>query len=370
MKLDQLTFTRYIAALTVVFFHFGQQAFPATNNWLHPVVTAGPIAVSYFFVLSGFIMAVAYYAPLSRYAGSPSEHSFNQWKYWLARIARIYPVYLIALLLMIAANLKTDGSDPLTAILSLTMLQAWLPGYAMTLNSPGWSISVEIFFYLSFPLLMLLVRRQQLKYLLIAGILLWFGTQLGQTVLHNLDAYAPRTPLHEFIFYHPLMHISTFIIGFVTGVYFCNGRLDSLKNRWNGWLILLVTMLIVLLLAYEYKFDAASGFDIDYNNGLIAPLFLALIVLLASNQGITRKLLSQPVLLLLGEASYSLYILQRPVYGIYDRTLGQWLIMDTNMHFYLFVVILTLLSVASFKYFETPLRRMINSYYASSGKAG
>ncbi len=314
MRLDQLTFTRYIAALTVVFFHFGQEAFPATHAWLKPVMTAGPIAVSYFFVLSGFIMAVAYYAPLSKYP----ERAFNQWKYWLARIARIYPVYLIALLLMIAANLKTDGSDPVAILLSLTMLQAWLPGYAMTLNSPGWSISVEIFFYLSFPLLMLRVQKQQLKYLLIAGILLWFGTQILQTLLHNSDVYAPHTPLHEFIFYHPLMHISTFIIGFVIGVYFCNGQLDRLTKRWNGLLILVVTTLIILLLADEHKFDAALGFNIDYNNGLLAPLFLALIVLLASNQGVTQKLLSLPVLLLLGEASYSLYILQRPVYGIYD----------------------------------------------------
>lgn len=366
LRLDQLTFTRYLAALTVVFFHFGQDAYPATNAWLKPVITAGPIAVSYFFVLSGFIMAVAYYAPLQKKPGV----EFNQWKYWLARFARIYPVYLAALLLMIAANLKTDGGDPLTVLLSMSMLQAWIPGYAMTLNSPGWSISVEMFFYLSFPLLMLLIRKNHLKYLLVAGVVLWLGTQLLQFSLHNLAEYAPRTALHEFIFYHPLMHINTFIIGFVTGVYFCDGYLDGLKNRWNGLLSLLVTAIIVLVLAYEYKFDATLGFDIDYNNGLIAPLFLALIVLLASNEGLTQKILSIPFLLLLGEASYSLYILQRPVYGIYDRTFGQWLTMDVNMHFYLFVVLLTLLSVASFKYFETPLRRIINAYYVSSGKTG
>ncbi|MEZ5536003.1 MAG: acyltransferase [Thiolinea sp.] len=363
MRLDQLTFTRYLAALTVVFFHFGSNAFPATNTWLNPVITAGPIAVSYFFVLSGFIMAVAYYAPLKN-----NPVPFNQWKYWLARFARIYPVYLVALVLMIGANLKTDGSDPLTVFLSLSTLQAWIPGYAMTLNSPGWSISVEMFFYLSFPVLMLLIRKDKLKYLLVTGIVLWVLTQVLQIGLHNLDSYAPRTPLHEFIYYHPLMHISTFIIGFVTGVYFCDGRMDRLNNRWNGLLALLLTTLIILALAYEYKIESALGVFIDYNNGLIAPLFLALIVILASNRGATKRILSLPFLLLLGEASYSLYILQRPVYGIYDRTLGQWLSMDTNMHFYLFALLLTLLSIASFKYFETPLRRMINSFYVSSAK--
>lgn len=365
MKLDQLTFTRYLAAMTVVFFHFGQDVFPANNAWLKPIMTAGPIAVSYFFVLSGFIMAVAYYAPLQT---NPTA-SFNKWKYWLARLARIYPVYLAALLLMIVASLRGDGGDPLTVALSLSMLQTWVPGYAMTLNSPGWSLSVELFFYLCFPLLLLLVRRDKLKFLLTVSLLLWVFSQGLQIWLHNLASYAPKTLLHEFIYYNPLMHINTFVLGFVVGVYFCDGRFNWLNNRWNGLLLLSLTLLIALSLIAEDSLEAAFGFLIDYNNGLIAPLFLAVIVLLAKNSGLTAKLFSIPVLMLLGEASYSLYILQRPVYGIYDRTLGNWLTMDTNVHFYLFALLLTLLSIISFKYFETPLRRLINSFYSSSGKS-
>lgn len=366
MKLDQLTFTRYLAALTVVFFHFGQNAFPASNSLLKPIITAGPIAVSYFFVLSGFIMAVAYYAPLKH----DNAANFNTWKYWLARLARIYPVYLVALLLMIAANLRGDGSDPLTVALSLSMLQAWIPGYAMTLNSPGWSISVELFFYLSFPILLFIVRKDRLKQLLLISLIVWLLSQVVQTWLHNLPNYAPASPLHEFIYYNPLMHINTFMIGFVTGVYFCDGKFNGLNNRWNGLLALLVTTAICLALIYETSLEAAAGLLIDYNNGLIAPLFLALIVILAQNNGLIKKVFSIPVLLLLGEASYSLYILQRPVYGIYDRTLGSWLPMDANLHFYLFALLLTILSIVSFKYFETPLRRIINSLYGSSGKSG
>ena len=327
-------------------------------------MTAGPIAVSYFFVLSGFIMAVAYYAP---WKNNPATH-FNQWKYWLARLARIYPVYLLALLLMIAASWRSDGSDPLTVALSLSMFQAWVPGYAMTLNSPGWSLSVELFFYLSFPLLLIVVKRDKLKLLLVFSLLLWLFSQGLQVWLHNLDSYAAKTPLHEFIYYNPLMHINTFAMGFVVGVYFCDGRLNGLNNRWNGVLLLLCTLLICLLLIQESRLEAAFGLLIDYNNGLIAPLFLAVIVLLAQNNGLTARLFSIPVLMLLGEASYSLYILQRPIYGIYDRTLGNWLPMDTNIHFYLFALLLTVLSILSFRYFETPLRRTINAFYSSSGK--
>lgn len=363
MKLDQLTFTRYIAALTVVFFHFGQQAFPATHAWWHPVVTAGPIAVSYFFVLSGFIMAVAYYQPNNQ------GQRLNKAKYWLARFARIYPVYLLALVLMILANLKTDGRDPLAISLSLSMLQAWIPGYAMVLNSPGWSLSVEALFYLSFPLLLYFVRSKGIKALIILTLGLWLSTQLLQIILHNSSSYEAKGILHQFIYYHPFMHLSTFMLGLVVGVAFCNGRFNTFDQPWNGLAISTLTLAVILLLAYETSFEQYLGLLIDYNNGLIAPIFLAILVLLAINSGWTKRFMSLPFLVLLGEASYSLYILQRPAYGIYDRLLGHWLPLDANLHYYLFAILLTVASVLSFKYMETPLRRLINSFYGSSGKA-
>jgi peptidoglycan/LPS O-acetylase OafA/YrhL len=363
LKLDQLTFTRYIAALTVVFFHFGQQAFPATHAWWHPVVTAGPIAVSYFFVLSGFIMAVAYYQP------NAQSLEFNKGKYWLARFARIYPVYLLALVLMILANLKTDGRDPVAIGLSLTMLQAWIPGYAMVLNSPGWSLSVETFFYLSFPFLLYWVHTKGLKTLTIITLILWLSTQTLQVLLHNSASFEAKGALHQFIYYHPLMHLSTFMLGLMVGVAFCQGQFRKLDQAWNGLGILVLSILVILLLAYETRFEHYLGFLIDYNNGLIAPVFLAILVLLAVNNGWTKRFMSLPFLVLLGEASYSLYILQRPAYGIYDRVLGQWLPLDANLHYYLFAILLTVASILSFKYMETPLRRLINSCYGSSGKA-
>ena len=106
MQLDQITFTRFIAALTVVFFHYGQNVFPANIPFLFENVTAGPIAVGYFYVLSGFIMAIAYF-----HTDKNKRRDFNKTKYWVARFARIYPVYLVALLLIAAAKFKSLGQD-------------------------------------------------------------------------------------------------------------------------------------------------------------------------------------------------------------------------------------------------------------------
>lgn len=363
MKLDQITFTRFIAALTVVFFHFGSlnQAFPTTHPFWQPVITAGPIAVSYFFVLSGFIMAVAYYG---------SSRAVNAKQYWLARFARIYPVYLLALLLVLAFTLtKKQGVDIATILLNLLMLQAWLPPYAMTLNTPGWSLSVEAFFYLLFPLLIFLVRKNNIKPLAIISIIFWVITQLVQIYLVQSPNYSHPSPFHNFIFYHPIMQVSTFLLGLVVGIYFCDGKLIFLRLPWNGFIILSLVVLVIFALAYQAELSKQFGFALHYENGLLAPLFLGIIVFLGLNTGWTQKLLSLPFFVLLGEASYSLYILQRPMYGIYDRLIGS-MIANSNLRFYLFVLILIGISIASFYLLETPLRRFINRFYFLSKNNG
>lgn len=356
MRIEQLTFTRYIAALTVVFFHYGATVFPANLPWLNPVVAAGPIAVSYFYVLSGFIMAIAYYRP-------DRKLPFDTRRYWWARVARIYPVYLLALLLMIAAKYQSSGSEPLTVALSLSMLQAWVPGYPLTLNAPGWSLSVEAFFYLSFPLLVMLVKRHHLTHLAITAVCLWLITQLGHTFLLNSEHYTTRGLLHDFIFYNPLMHLNTFIIGFVAGAWLQEGKLQRLSApNLNMAGLLLVSLLMMVLLVARLPLMAQSGIQFDYTNGLIAPLFLLFIILLALNTGKISAFLQHPWLVLLGEASFSLYILQKPLHGIYEKLMPPAIDPAGALHFYLFVILLTTSALFSYWFFETPLRRFINNF--------
>lgn len=356
MQLDQITFTRFIAALSVVFFHYGTDVFPANIPYLHDAVTAGPIAVNYFYVLSGFIMAIAYYRP-------DNANSFNKWKYWLARLARIYPVYMLALLLIVVAKYNTLSEDLLTLPLHLTMLQAWVPGYPITLNTPGWSLSVEAFFYLVFPFLLLAVYRHGTKALLLTGIILWLVTQIILMTLLNSPEYAPKSLLHDFIYYNPLMHLNAFIAGFLTGIYFKNKALKT--SRHNTLYLYSSAIAIVLLIMFRPTIEHFLDFKIAYTNGLIAPLFLAFIIFLALEKGVISRFFSNKWLVLLGEASFSLYILQKPLHGVYDKLITNRVPLPTEVHFYIFLTLLIVASILSYKYFETPMRKMINKRYQS-----
>lgn len=357
MQLDQITFTRFIAALSVVFFHYGMDVFPASLPYLHDLVTAGPIAVNYFYVLSGFIMAIAYYRP-------QQQSGFNKKKYWLARFARIYPVYLLALLLIVVAKYKTLSDDILALPLHLSMLQAWIPSYPISLNTPGWSLSVEAFFYLIFPYLLFSLYKKGIKPLLIIGIFIWFITQFILLSLLNSEDYLPKSLLHDFIYYNPLMHLNAFILGFLAGVFFKNKKLKPLKYN-TSWLILSAVLIASLIIAKPLIEDTLE-IKLAFTNGLIAPAFIAFIILLSLEKSIITRILSNQWLVLLGEASFSLYILQKPLHGIYEKLIANKIPLSNELHFYIFIILLVTASIISYKYLETPLRKRFNNYYSTS----
>ncbi len=354
MQLDQITFTRFIAALTVVFFHYGQSVFPANIPFLFENVTAGPIAVGYFYALSGFIMAIAYYQ-----IDKSNQKAISKKKYWLARFARIYPVYLLALLLIAAAKYKGLAENWAELPLHLFLLQSWLPGYPITLNTPGWSLSVEAFFYLCFPFLLIWVYKVGTKPLILFTVILWLVTQTILLIQLNSAEYAPKTHLHDFIYYNPLMHLNSFVAGILCGIYLKKNATNVPSNTSNTLWLVLSFALIFLLIWSRPQLELLFGIKLAFTNGLLAPAFLLFIVLLAKNKGIIAKVFSLSWLVLLGEASYSLYILQKPVHGIYDKLVVPRLPLSEGMHFYIFLVLLIIISILSYKLFETPMRKAI-----------
>jgi len=357
LQLDQITFTRFIAALTVVFFHYGQSVFPANIPFLFENVIAGPIAVGYFYVLSGFIMAIAYYQPEQK-----NQKVINKKRYWLARFARIYPVYLLALLLIVAAKFKGLTENWQELPLHLALLQSWIPGYPITLNTPGWSLSVEAFFYLCFPFLLIWVYKLGTKSLAIFTVVLWLTTQFILLTQLNSNEYAPKSLLHDFIYYNPLMHLNSFIAGLLCGIYLKRNP-NTNKSSNTLWLILSFGLIFLLIWARPHL-EVLLGIKLAFTNGLLAPVFLLFIVLLAKHKGIITKVFSASWLILLGEASYSLYILQKPVHGVYDRLIVPNFVLSETTHFYIFLIILIIISVLSYKYFETPMRKAIRRKFS------
>jgi peptidoglycan/LPS O-acetylase OafA/YrhL len=345
MRIEQLTFTRFLAAVSIVIFHYGKGSTLFNNDAVSFVFRQANLGVSYFFVLSGFVMVIAYHAQSRIVVGD----------YLRNRFARIYPVYFLACILFLLHLISSKEVDYYELLLNLFMVQAWIPGEALSFNFPGWSISVEVFFYLIFPVLFnALYKRIDYRNMIFPILGIWIASQI---LLHWMF-FTPYPVDYIFtardVLYFPLMHCNEFLIGNLAGLFFASIPKETRKNF--DLLIVLTIIIIVLILKFP--------FGLIYHNGLLAWLFVTLILLLSFNNGWLTKVFRQKPLIFLGEISFGLYILQFPIWSIIsnqrlEKYFGLTQNKDFTLSFFVRLACLLLLSALSYVYFETPLRQRV-----------
>jgi len=355
-----LTSLRFLAAILVVLFHYGQPLFADSPHWLQNIIQGGYVGVPFFFVLSGFILTRTYAQP----ADAAAVGTWNPRPFWRARFARVYPVYVVALILSapaawhaIAQATPDDGGRRfgLQALAAIGLVQSWIPSWAFTWNGPAWSLSVEAFFYAVFPVIMLVrpgTRRQWLVGLAVTGVA---AIVVGKTV----PALNPLTGLQRLVGWaNPLLWLPLFLLGI------CAAELPMSARRaanagtpsQSGWICWLITGVILLLMAANIQ----RWSQLLYCYAM-APLCTVLIHQVAGgNNGYTR-LLSGKVLVLLGEASYSLYILHRPVHDGFRWLAERGAVpaAGTVGGIVLYLITCLTLSVLSYKLIECPCRDWI-----------
>lgn len=218
-RIAPLTSIRLFAALLVVVYHFGLSAWPFDAGALHRVVQCAASAVAFFFFLSGFILAHVYH-------GARWSETGVWRRYVVARVARIYPIYLLALLAqfaLVAGAVHLDRLSVVELLVSLqvhaAMLQAWLPDRVAQLNIPGWSLSVEFAFYLSFPWIVQRLMALKEKALVPAFAILFVGSQgLYFTMRAGIwpEWFHANPTIHHVLMYHPLIYFPVFMLGMLT----------------------------------------------------------------------------------------------------------------------------------------------------------
>ena len=207
----------------------------------------GQYGVTFFFVLSGFILTYNYHG---WFAGGVGEQSYLRFQ--RLRLARIYPIYLLGLLLdtpwhlIERAQLGQLGEAGhvywASWLLNLVGLQAWVPGvpYAMFWNTPAWSVSAEFFFYASFPFLCAwLMRRLASNRALLAALLavVLLDTLLYAAVIYTMNYVWKAEAQTQYLVtvYNPLLRYGEFACGCLAGLYFVRTRGGSGAIVQPGW---------------------------------------------------------------------------------------------------------------------------------------
>lgn len=303
-RIHELDALRGLAALGVVFWHycvlFHACPLPAL---FRPFYSSGYLLVDFFFVLSGFVIARAYWTP------SRQHHlGRNVW----ARIARLYPLHLLTLLVTAVFVAALPGPDPdinpstndlRHFLLNLAMLNQSGLQDGFSFNIPAWSISTEFIVNISFLVFIsMAVRTRWLAgaaLALLAAIGLWrFHPPLiaGDRAFGVLDVYLFRC-----------------ILGFGGGV-----AVYWLLYRWGIARKLASRPAIADLgaglgLAGLTALMVATGRHAPVSHFLGSMALSVACVALVPFGRLTRRVLGIRPLVYLGDISYSVYLVHFPL---------------------------------------------------------
>jgi peptidoglycan/LPS O-acetylase OafA/YrhL len=359
-----LTSLRFFAAAEVVAYHFvttraSDAAVP--DGFLKGLASGGFAAVTFFFILSGFILTYVHAGQTERDGCSVKAAAF-----WRLRIARLAPAYYLGLLiaLPIVVFYMQHATTPgwlriVGLVLVLSFLQAWWPSLATLWNLPAWSLSVEVFFYALFPwMASAAARLSRTSLFLVAYCLIVAATAFRAEFLSTPDAIREGRPDLEFQAYFPLLYLPQFVFGMALGRQHLFG--STISPRLLSAMFGISVSVLVLLFGFGWLLPWWTRSD------PILVLLFALIILGGARPA-AATLLTLPAFVLLGEASYSIYILHIPLrlwWDVLYEALG--LNLPAWLFFPLYFGWVTAASIVSLRYVETPLRRLIGGWRISS----
>lgn len=372
--LPELTSARFFAALAVMLGHFSHYLdLPQEMWWM-----LGGYGVSFFFVLSGFILCYRYW---DDFAAGVSRRSYRN--FFVARVARIYPSYALALALITLLYLVIARLEPGSAVFPENAVTSWLvnllaiqtfaPSYAtqQNWNGPGWSVSTEMFFYLACPFILAALARHarspRALVLAFAGAAvfgaamqsatLWLVFKHGWDADFWLDIVASR---------NIIWLIPEFLAGVVAARLLCGGHLGVLGRKSARNVLLAVSLLSVaalnaapwpaerdaMLLMRQYRLDLAY----------MLP-FAGVVLALGAGPTFLSPLLSRPAWVFLGNVSYGVYIYHWIGWVAVAHANADGAVVPPGAVAAV-VVGIVVFSALSYVTFERPLRKWIRSAFA------
>ncbi len=293
-QINSLTGLRFYAAFAVFLSHlYHFQYFGIQSQEIILVLSyLGHLGVSIFYVLSGFILLNRYFEPTK---------ALKLKDFYIARLARIYPVFLLLTCVAIPMELFSARKHEfwINLLQNITLSQCATANACGSFNDVGWSLSVEAFFYIAFPMLLLaLYKPQQLKWIV-------FGAILYYTLIWNILPTSFYTS-HRF----PLNRLAEFFAGMVAGKLFLNQKqISTVKPAFYEknaglWMALCGGFLVILplLLAPFHWLDK------DYLFAIIPSCLLIFLLAHQENRKKTSRWLTSAIVVLGGEISYSFYL--------------------------------------------------------------
>ena len=358
-RLPAVTSLRFFAAFHVALFHMNEMGAITGPHWLKTFAGIGYVGVSFFFVLSGFILVYTY-----------GGRNLVLSEFYQTRFARIYPAYLFSLVLTFPffyfGALKmhvpffyfAEQHFTLAAVLVLLLLQSWVPEAALSWNAVAWSLSVEAFFYAIFPFALTGFGKFSRKVLWTIVPACWIAglaVSIGYLAMRPAGgAYVSSNNWSgavQFVKFFPLVRLPEFLMGMACGYLF-------VRSERNPKLALPVVGLGLLGVA---AVAAASKF-VPYlvvHTAMSGPAFAAVVYGIALEPK-WASWLNNRLLVLFGNASYSFYLLHSMfVWPFFHDFKTQAVRNNGFVGIAIWTVMMLVISSLVYRFIEEPARRKL-----------
>ncbi|AYF72567.1 acyltransferase [Nocardia yunnanensis] len=346
------------------------ELFRHIHEWIP--MQLGAAGVTFFFVLSGFIIYWSFKPGMTKRA------------FYRRRVLKIYPTHLLA-----AAAFIVVASVPLHRAVvwvpNLLLVHTWWPKWTTVggLNVPSWSLAAEVLFYGSFPLLLPLVMRIPTRRLLLAmGLLMLFIVALHTSYFLWVDgpkgianAFAPRlvpgntSPHYElhaspawfvqpdipvaksyWLSYNfPLSRLPEFFLGVLAARMVIEGRWRNTSLTWP-LLTLVASYALTWVVPVNYKMSVL----------MLAPMTAVVATMAARDLAGVSGISAHPRVVWLGNVSFAFYLIQFPVMVVVTRYLiggKEFGILGWAGFSLLCLVVSTALAAALYHWVDVPIMR-------------
>jgi peptidoglycan/LPS O-acetylase OafA/YrhL len=299
--LDALTGLRFYAATLVVIHHVTHNLAPIPV--VRDIFLVGGVGVSFFFILSGFVLMWTRNPDVSNSA------------FFRNRFARVFPLHALTWAIAAAVILLTAGKVDLpVAVAALVLVQSWIPleNFYFGMNGPSWSLSCEAFFYAVFPWLARRITpmspRKVVRLMVGTFILAGVISIVGHLVLRD-------GPSVGILYVNPLYRAWEFLIGMIIALMVKRGWRTGITPQIAAIATggaFLATAGANYLLEHRVGLFAKlpiNGLPSDVASVLLTPCFAVLIAAVSSAELRGERLhLQSKLLVRLGKWSFALYL--------------------------------------------------------------
>lgn len=336
-RIFQLDLFRFIAAISVVLFHYSYRLQYKKPNEsyrfieLESITQYGYLGVDFFFMISGFVIFL-----------SVKHGSVN--RFIISRLSRLYPAYWISILLTTLCILIFSNPDYTVSLkqflANLTMFHRYIG--IPSVDGVYWSLMVEMKFYIMIGLFLFFNQIKNIKYIIIAWLL-----------ISILTIFLEQSMLFTKVLSFALItnYSSLFIAGMLFYLMYA-GENCTLYN-----LLLLVCLSLSLYNGIEITKILEARDGVSFNSFIASGIIVVQYVLFYLISNGKLKILNKSYFLVIGAITYPLYLIHQNIgYLILEKYST-----ITNRYSLLIALILGAILISYFisRFWEIPISKLI-----------